>query len=263
MRMSGRWVQELFVEHGDHYEKVLESFLQRTGEEAQWIAGVLESKGVPKGSRVLDLACGIGRHSVELAQHGYHVTGVDLSEVYVARAKALAAERGLEDRIEFLACDMRYLAPCMESREYDAIVNLFTSFGYYDDETNETILAQCRKHSREGAIFLIDVMNRDWLVENFEPRSFRRVEDRLFLEERSIDLPRGRMKNQWTILQAAEDGDYRTEATIDLDHRIYTLHELVWLFDQTDWRFEEAYGSLTGAPFAMGARRIAAVFSGR
>lgn len=263
MRMSGRWVQELFVEHGDHYEKVLESFLQRTGEEAEWIAKILESKGVARGSRVLDLACGIGRHGVELAREGYQVTGIDLSEGYVARAKALATERGVGEATEFLACDMRFLGQCLEGREYDAIVNLFTSFGYYDDETNETILAQCRKYSRDGAIFLIDVMNRDWLVENFEPRSFRRVEDHIFLEERAIDLPRGRMKNQWTILQAAADGDYRTEATIDLDHRIYTLHELVWLFDQTDWRFEEAYGSLTGGAFQMGSRRIAAVFSGR
>ena len=85
---------------------------------------------------MLDLACGHGRHSVELARHGCAVTGVDLSEPSLALAAARAAEAGVEVRLE--RADMRRIA---FDAEFDAVINMFTAFGYFvDDAENRLVM---------------------------------------------------------------------------------------------------------------------------
>ncbi|MBI4612879.1 MAG: class I SAM-dependent methyltransferase [Planctomycetes bacterium] len=259
--MSGHWVEELFIQRGEDYAKVLSSFLPRTRAEAEWIAELLARNEVPPGSRILDLACGIGRHAGELARLGYHVTGVDLSPAYIARAEELARSQGVRERVAYRVGDMREVGEILDGERFDAILNLFTSFGYYDDETNEVVLSGCRKIVRDGGLFLIDILNRDYLVQVFQPRGFTRVEDVLFLEDRDFRLETGRMRSTWTILKDQGGGSYQREAAIELDHRVYTLHELVGLFDQTGWAYREVHGSLTGEPFGVAARRIAALFA--
>ncbi|RAU90976.1 bifunctional 2-polyprenyl-6-hydroxyphenol methylase/3-demethylubiquinol 3-O-methyltransferase UbiG, partial [Paenibacillus sp. YN15] len=82
---------------------------------------------LPAGSRILDLCCGMGRHSVALADEGYRVTGLDLSKVLLAEARKLDNS----GRITWVEGDMRRLPL---DGPFDAVVNLFTSFGYFEEE---------------------------------------------------------------------------------------------------------------------------------
>jgi 2-polyprenyl-3-methyl-5-hydroxy-6-metoxy-1,4-benzoquinol methylase len=84
--------------------------------------------GIEPGARVLDLCCGVGRHSLELARLGHQVTAVDRTQAYLDQASARAEAEGLT--IEYVCADMR--AFCREAA-YDASVNLYTSFGYFED----------------------------------------------------------------------------------------------------------------------------------
>ncbi|MCD6263961.1 class I SAM-dependent methyltransferase [Candidatus Bathyarchaeota archaeon] len=85
------------MEEGELYREELESRLERAEKEVEALLRIFSEEGVPppKG-RILDLCCGIGRHSVPLAERGYQVTGIDLSPVLIARARELAKARGVE-----------------------------------------------------------------------------------------------------------------------------------------------------------------------
>src|SRR5204863_7350641 len=106
----------------------------RTGRQVEFI---VEKLGLGEGSRVLDLACGRGRISIGLAQHGCRVTGLDLSPRSLELARSDAEAAGVE--IEFVRRDMRDLDA---EGEFDAVVNVFTSFGYFPaQEEDERVLA--------------------------------------------------------------------------------------------------------------------------
>lgn len=110
---------------------------------------------LPKGKHILDLACGKGRHSVYLNKIGYRVTGVDLSKNSIASASKFST-----DTLDFKVHDMRDPFP----EKYDAIFNLFTSFGYFeDDNTNIKVLQNIKNSLKKNGIGVIDFMNVNYV----------------------------------------------------------------------------------------------------
>ena len=115
------------------------------GEARAQVARLLEVLAVPSGARVLDLACGQGRHAALLAEAGHAVTGLDLSRPLLAVARTAARATGLPTRASALGRgralgyrhgDMRRLPTEWRGR-FDAVVNLFTSFGFFDDPADD------------------------------------------------------------------------------------------------------------------------------
>src|SRR5699024_2160883 len=101
---------------------------------------------------ILDLACGRGRHSVTLAQKGYHVTGIDLSEQSIKQAQETATNRQLKN-VDFQVRDMR--RPL--AKTFDAVLNLFTSFGYFkEDKENARIFDSVVTMLAPEGIFVFD-----------------------------------------------------------------------------------------------------------
>ena len=117
------WWKEYFDED---YFKIYGFREEQTQHEVRFIEDVL---ALAKGNEVLDLCCGHGWHAVELAERGYAVTGLDLSEYYLKIAEERAEQAGV--RIRFIHSDMRE-TPFEEA--FDAVINLFTSFGYFEKE---------------------------------------------------------------------------------------------------------------------------------
>lgn len=128
-------------------------YAHRTHDEASDFIRQLVAFLNPKpGARVLDLACGKGRHSVELAKYQMNVTGADLSACSIAAAKEHA-----HSTLHFEVQDMRSLT---FEEPFDLIFNLFTSFGYFDcDRDNAKVLEQVFTHLRPGGIFVLDYFN--------------------------------------------------------------------------------------------------------
>jgi len=150
---SGPWFREWF---GSPYYKLLYS--HRDGAEARlFIRNVTRHLGLGKGSRVLDLACGRGRHAMELHRLGFDVTGMDISEESIAEARAGGAQGP-----DFLVHDMRDPFPV---KDFDAVLNLFTSFGYFhsrqDDRRTIRAVADAL---RLGGVLVIDFLNTDKAV---------------------------------------------------------------------------------------------------
>jgi SAM-dependent methyltransferase len=217
---------------------------EATAAEVDFLA---EALGLGKGSRVLDLACGHGRHSVELAKRGCAVTGVDLSEPSLGLAAARAAEAGVEVRFE--RADMRRLG---YEGEFDAVVNMFTAFGYFaEDADNRLVLERVAAALAPGGAFLLDVVNPVSVFARFEARGWHELSGgTIMLEERVYDAARGRFETCWTFTCGGERRERR------FSHRAYTAPELAAMTAAAGLGVERFWGGLDGSELEMGSRRI-------
>ena len=238
--MESQWTQELFIKHAELFQVLLEERFSQAEAEARGLASLLEARGVGTGSAVLDLNCGIGRHAIHLAKLGYTVVGVDISPRYVERGRELAAEHGVANSSEFLVLDARRIGEALSGRQFDAVINMWTSLGYHDDETDSSTLRQCRGLMRSGGIFVLETGFRDWIVRHFQPSGVVRVRNLLLLEERKLDLETSRSEAVWTFLEKTGE-KHRLRAEIQVSNRLYSLHELIALFEEAGWRYLAAY----------------------
>ena len=124
---------------------------------------------LPEEAKILDLACGKGRHSIYLNSLGYNVTGADLSENSIAEASEFS-----NDTLGFKVHDMREVC----ENKYDAIFNLFTSFGYFDDDAdNLKTLKAIHSSLNETGFACIDFMNVDYVIDILVPEEIKTVEN--------------------------------------------------------------------------------------
>jgi SAM-dependent methyltransferase len=238
--MEGQWTEDLFIKHADLFQVFLEERFAQAEAEVQGLSRLLQTRGIGGAARVLDLNCGIGRHAIYLARLGYRVVGVDISPRYVDRAKELAAEHRVAGNCDFLVADARRVAEALPGRKFDAVINMFTSLGYYDREADSSILRQCLGLARSGGIFVLETGWRDWIIRHFQPSGVVRVRDLLVLEERKVSLETSRSEAVWTFLEKSGH-DYRLRAEIQVSHRVYALHELIALFQEAGWGYLAAY----------------------
>lgn len=133
------------------------------------------------GAQLFDLCCGMGRHAISLAELGYQVTGLDLSQALLAEAKKL---HGAE-QVRWVCGDMREVA---FANKFDAVVNLFTSFGYFEsDAENKRVLAHIRAALKPGGKWLLDFLHAEYVVEQLVPVSEREQDGYAICETRTIE----------------------------------------------------------------------------
>ncbi len=254
------WTDELFVRHEEIFRAVHEHAWTYGVEQAQHLARIVERFGIGSGARVLDAPCGIGRHATRLARLGYHVVGVDLSPAYVERARELAAQEGVGERATYAVGDLRSLRSAIPEGEtpFDVAMNLWTSIGYYDEETDGKILQEYAALVRPGGILLLETINRDFLVRHFNPQGREVFGDLVQIEQRRLDLSASRMRNEWRFFRQHEE-DLEHVATIPIDHRVYGLHELRALLEQAGWHVEATFGGLKLDPPSFDAPRLLVV----
>lgn len=159
--MDLNWFEEWF--DSPLYEKL---YFNRDEEEARQLIELLEQTlSFNNCSSILDLGCGRGRHSLTLAQRGYQVKGIDLSTEAIKTAEAKANELEL-DNVEFEVRDMRNPLP----QTFDAILNLFTTFGYFkEDDENALVLDSVVKMLENEGLFVLDYLNAEKVKRTYEP----------------------------------------------------------------------------------------------
>jgi SAM-dependent methyltransferase len=242
-----QWYREFF---DDLYLQVYQPFEtpERVRHEVDFIVRALD---LPEGARVLDLCCGQGRHSLELARRGFQVVGVDLSEALLYAARQRAEREGLT--ITFLRSDMREID---FTDEFDAVINMFTSFGYLENEMeDEKVLRKVAQALKRGGKFLLDLMNRDWLIRNFQPMGWRADNEGWFvLEERNFDHLSGRIETRWIFV--ARDG-VRYERLSSI--RLYTASELRTMLERSGLQVTNLFGDYDGSPYTWDSQRLIVV----
>jgi SAM-dependent methyltransferase len=202
--------------------------------------------GLKKGSSVLDLCCGTGRHSVPLARRGARVLGLDATPEYLARARA----RGNKNP-RYVLGDMRNVP---FSDAFDAALNLWTSFGYFDKPSDDLkTLRAVRRALKPGGLFLIDVMNAAWLRRHFEPKRWqRRGDGSYWLEEsRLVEGRDPKILSEWTILKRGAP-----PARAALRVRQYDWARLSGLLRKAGLRPLKRWGGLDGRPLDGDADRL-------
>lgn len=216
----------------------------------QDVENIIALLGLQPGASVLDLCCGVGRHAIELARLGFRVTAVDRTQDYLDRASARAEKEGLS--IEFVCADMR--AFCREAA-FDAVVNLYTAFGYFEDiEEDRQVVRNVWRSLVPGGAFVLELMGKEVLARIYQARDWAELEDgSLMLQERTIARDWSWMENRWILIR---DGE-RTE--FQLGHRVYSAAELKGLLTGCGFAQASAYGNLGGAPYDQAARRLVVV----
>lgn len=204
---------------------------------ASEVTFIEESLGCEAGAMVLDLACGTGRHAVELAVRGYQVVGFDLSLSMLARASDEAQDR--KQKINFVQGDMREMT---FDETFDGIYSWNTSFGYFDEEKNGAVIARVHKALKKGGQFLLDVVNRDYVVQQAPSLAWFEGDGCICMDEMTIDFITSRMKVKRTLMM--DDG--RTKE-IEYSIRAYSLHELGKMLHDNGFRVAEVSGR-TGTP---------------
>lgn len=192
----------MFIDAANLYGALLKERVERAKDEVSGLVKIFSEFHVPSDGWVLDLACGIGRHSVALAEKGYKVVGVDISPAFISRAKEMTDERGVGQNCDFRVGDMRRISEVLNGyrEKFNVILNLFTSLGYYTEETDKHILTQLLEFTAQKGVLIIDVINRDWLIRHFRPRdTFRIRNDLVLVEEGELNLENSRMKSVWRL----------------------------------------------------------------
>lgn len=237
----------------DDYLKIYRPRLtpERTTLEVEFIEREL---ALAPGERVLDLACGIGRHAVEMAARGYQVTGVDFNESYLELGRQAAAARGVT--LAWAAGDMRAIE---FHRAFDAVYSYFTSFGYYSDDDNEQVLERIARALAPRGRLLVDLINRDHLLTHPLQRTWHQRDDgALLMEENTLDLASSRVTSRQILIESGAGA----HVTKEFDLRAYTCAELTALLRRHGLTVTRVLGGPDASEFSTESRRLVIVATG-
>ena len=204
------------------------------------------------GADVLDLCCGPGRFSTVLASKGFNVTGVDKSAFLLGKAKSRAKDAGVD--VEFVHEDMRdFVRP----DAYDLVINMFTSFGYFDDKDEDLqVLRNIHESLRADGVLLIDVIGKEYLAKVFQPTvSVTAPDGSVLVQQHEIFDDWSRIRNKWILIS----GD--SARTFDFHHTVYSAQELKDRLYAAGFGKVSVYGGLDGRPYDNHVQRLVAVAS--
>ena len=242
-KRSKPWFEEVFDE--DYLRTLPFMRADQTLREVEFISEALR---LGPGTEVLDVACGYGRHAIELVQRGVSVTGLDLSLPLLIRAADEAQRRALT--VNFVHADMREMA---FERHFDGAYSMLTSFGYFDEETNLRVAERIGRALKPGARFLLDIVNRDYVVSDLPVRVWWEGTGCVVLEEVDFNFHTSRILTHRSIV--FEDGRQLEQ---EISVRAYSLHEIGRLLRQAGFRVIDVSGGLAtrGQFFGTSSRNL-------
>lgn len=241
---SADWWRSWF---GPSYLALYDEYLaERTPLEIDQLEALLQ---IHPPRRVLDLPCGQGRHSIELARRGYEVTGVDLSPFMLDVARKRAATAGV--RVRWLEGDMR--RP-IRGETFDVILNLFTSFGYFDDPADDQrVLAAGAAMLAPGGRLMLELINGARILNDFQSREWFTMGRAAVMEARTLDRSSQRMVVERTV-SIPPDEETSVHAL-----RLYTGEQIEASMRSAGLGRVDLYGDWNGAPLRPDSLRVIAL----
>ncbi len=245
MNVPAEWFRDWF---GETY---LSLYPHRDEAEAEAAVRLFRRESAPEpGARVLDLACGNGRHLEKLHGAGYRALGLDLSARLLSDAAKRPGTAG-----SLVRGDMRYLP--FRDGAFDALVNFFTSFGYFaSEEEDALVVREMRRVLRPGGTFLLDYMNAPWVIANLEAETDFERDGRQVRQRRWIES--GQVVKRIEIFPSGEDGVVEDGAPQVFHERVrlYGPEELGVLMASHDLDVTARFGGYEGTPFDPQSPRL-------
>jgi len=200
---------------------------------------------IKPGARLLDVPCGNGRHSIELARRGYRVTGIDLSDEFLAAARA-------ELDADWRSGDMRALQ--LEPSTFDGAFCFGNSFGYLDHTGVGDFLSALARALKPGAKLAIETgMAAESILPTLVQKRWHRLGDLMILSENRYDARHGRLDIDYTFVQ---DGTVETRPTSSY---VFTVAEIGRMLEAAGFGEIVFHGGIAGEPYALGTPRLVIV----
>ena len=221
-------------------------YKDRDHEEAeQFMSNLTNYLNIPEAGNILDLACGKGRHALYLNSIGFNVTGVDLSQNSIEHAKQFE-----NDTLKFEVHDM-----CNPyGKTFDAVFNLFTSFGYFDkDDSNLETIKAIKTDLNEFGFGVIDFMISEYVIDNLIAENTKTVEGIDFRQKRKLE--KGYIIKDITFDYEGESFSFQERV------RAFTLSDFETLFEKAGVHLIDVFGDYKLGPFSSkSSERLIMIF---
>jgi SAM-dependent methyltransferase len=203
-------------------------YKDRDHDEAElFIKKLIDHLGLQTNSKVIDLGCGKGRHSLFLAENRMDVLGIDLSEQSINEAKESSQEN-----LKFKVGDMR---DPLGQNQFDAVFNLFTSFGYFDDSKDDlSVISNVADSLRLGGIFVQDFLNKNWVENTLIPLQTVNRHDIEFQIERKIEGNH--------VIKSIKFEDGGKEYNFTEDVKLLDLNDFKEMYQKSGLDIQNIYG---------------------
>ena len=210
---------------------------------------ICEVLGLDKDNKVLDLFCGFGRHSIELAKRGYSATAIDYNRSYLEFGKKLC--EGMDNTPNFVQGDVRSIN---YGDNYDAAIIMFNSFGYFNDNEDKLILGKIYNVLKPKGKFLIEILNRDWILKNYKDKQESEFGSIKVIEKREFDILTSR--NNFIIERSEENRIVSKKGS----WRLYSPHEIINVLEGIGFHLVNAYSNLSKDPISIDTRLMRMIF---
>lgn len=236
--MKKEWFAEWFDSPYYHtlYKNRDENEAQKT------LDNLLKALDLPAGARILDLACGKGRHARYLAEKGFDVTGLDISDASITFARQFEHEH-----LAFYQHDMRHP---FRINYFDAVMNMFTSFGYFETDRDHLLaLKNVYRDLKPGGLFLLDYFNSEWVRQNLVRSDVKTVDGIEFHLKKNIQGEHVFKTVEFTT--GSKHFHFRERV------RLFSLTDFQTLFSSASLKLQCIYGSYNLDSFsAIDSKRL-------
>jgi ubiquinone/menaquinone biosynthesis C-methylase UbiE len=216
-------------------------------ESSKEVEKIIELADLEEGSKVLDMPCGVGRHSIEFQKKGFEVVGVDKTSEYVEDAR----QKDGAEEIEFVREDMKEFR---REDSFEAVINWWNSFGYFEDkEDDRQMLENIFVSLKENGVLVMDYYGK-------EIAAMRDLSHHWSEQDGIYNMEKARPKDNWKKVERTwikvEDGE-----TVEYtwEQRLYAASELEQMLEQVGFSEVEFYGNVEGDDYDEEADRLIVV----
>ncbi len=212
------------------------------------VAGLVQMAQLDTPQKILDMPCGIGRHTNRLAALGHTMTGVDLYPGFLEIARREADARGVH--VDYQQADMRHID---YKNEYDRVMILFTSFGFFEDEDNYLVLQNAARALVPGGLFILDIPNRDTFIKYTNPAYVVEKNGDLMIDRINFDTCTGKMHNRRIVIR----NGVRKDKPFFV--RLFSPSEISAWIKRAGMEIVQIFGGYNAVPITVDSRHMIVV----